>query len=253
MPSEKRVSGSRFLKAVEAAAISPAEAKKTVQSYLRQSQKKYPADSESQHQDRIADKIVERYAKYAAMVGGTSALTGIIPGIGTAIAASAGAATDATFCMKLQVDMCMCLAEAFHYDLETEDARYLSFLLAGGGTLEKLDASTGVKIASQAGVHMLRQYLQGATLAATRQLLKKAGLSLTRRAMAKALPFGVGVAIGSSANYILTRFVGHQAKTWFILDRSIPKKKARPRVHPAKRKKRTLRTRSVRKIDGPPA
>jgi hypothetical protein len=58
--------------------------------------------------------------------------------------------------------------------------------------------------------------------------------------MAKALPFGVGVAIGSSANYILTRFVGHQAKTWFILDRSIPKKKARPKGHPAKRRKRTL-------------
>jgi uncharacterized protein (DUF697 family) len=117
--------------------------------------------------------------------------------------------------MKLQVDMCMCLAETYGYDLESEDSRHLSFLLAGGGTLEKLDASVGVKIASQAGVHMLRQYLQGATLLATKQIFKKVGVSLTKKAMAKALPFGVGVAIGSSANYALTRYVGHQAKTWF--------------------------------------
>jgi hypothetical protein len=105
MPLNQNASGTRFFGAVEAIAISQAEAKKAVQKHLSQSQKKYPHDSASQHQDRIADQIVDRYAQYAAMVGGTSALTGIFPGIGTAIAASAGAATDATVCMKLQVDM----------------------------------------------------------------------------------------------------------------------------------------------------
>lgn len=220
---EKKDSGSRLLKIVESMAISPAEATKTVQKYLGQSQKKFPEDSEWQHQDRIADKIVYRYAKYAAMVGGASALTGIIPGIGTAIAVSGGAATDASVCMKLQVDMCMCLAQTYNYDLENEAARYLSFLIAGGGTLEKLGKSTGVRIASQAGVRMLRQYLKGAALVATKEIFKKIGITLTRKAIEKALPFGVGVAIGSSANYALTRFVGHEAKTWFILDRSIPR------------------------------
>ncbi len=224
MAEEDKVSGSRLLKAVEAIAISPAEAKKIVQKYLNQSRKKYPEDSDWQHQDRIADKIVERYAKFAAMVGGASALTGVIPGIGTAIAIAGGAATDATVCMKLQVDMCMCLAETYGYDLQHEDARYLAFLIAAGGTLEKLGAGTGVRLASQAGVRMLRQYLKGAVLVAVKELFKRLGIIFTRQALEKALPFGVGVAIGSSANYVLTRFVGHQAKTWFVLDRSTPDK-----------------------------
>lgn len=224
MTEEEKVSGSRILKAVEAIAISPAEAKKTVQKYLGQSQKQFPEDTEQQHQDRVADKIIKRYARYAGMVGGTTALSGIIPGIGTAIAVSGGAATDATFCMKLQVDMCMCLTETYNYDLENEDARHLSFLIAGGGTLEKLSTTTGTRIASQAGVRMLRQYLKGAVLVAIKEIFKKVGITFTRKALEKALPFGVGVAISGSANYALTRFVGHQAKTWFILDRSIPKK-----------------------------
>jgi len=222
MSEEDKISGSRLLKAVEAIAISPAEAKKIVQKYLGQSRKKYPDDSDWQHQDRIADKIIDRYAKFAAMVGGASALTGIIPGIGTAIAIAGGAATDATVCMKLQVDMCMCLAETYGYDLQHEDARYLAFLIAAGGTLEKMGASTGVRLASQAGVRMLRQYLKGAVLVAVKELFKKLGIIFTRKAIEKALPFGVGVAIGSGANYVLTRFVGHQAKVWFILDRSTP-------------------------------
>jgi hypothetical protein len=224
MTEDEKVSGSRLLKAVESIAISPAEAKKTVQKYLGQSQKQFPKDTEQQHQDRVADKIIKRYARYAGMVGGTTALSGIIPGIGTAIAVSGGAATDATFCMKLQVDMCMCLAETYNYNLENEDARHLSFLIAGGGTLEKLGATAGVRIASQAGVRMLRMYLKGATLMAIREIFKKVGITFTRKALEKALPFGVGVAIGTGSNYALTRFVGNQAKTWFILDRSKPKR-----------------------------
>jgi hypothetical protein len=127
----------------------------------------------------------------------------------------------------------MCLAETYNYDLEDEDARFLSLLIAAGGTIEKYGTAAGVKLATQAGVRVVRQYLKGAVLVAIKELFKKVGLIFTRKALEKALPFGVGVAVGCSANYGLSRFVGHQAKTWFILDRSTPPKpkiKAKRRI-----------------------
>ncbi len=224
--SEEKVSGSRLLKAVETIAISPAEAKKIVNNYVRQSHRKHPNDSEWQHQERVADKIIARYCKLAALVGGTSSLTSIIPGLGTAISMTGGAFVDATVCMKLQVDMSMCLAETFGYDLNSEDARHLSLLIAASGTLEKAGKDTLVKLASEAGVRMLRQYLKGAALTAVKEAFKKIGITFTRKALEKALPFGVGVAVGSGANYALTWFVGNQAKQWFIIDRSMPKEES---------------------------
>ena len=33
------------------------------------------------------------------------------------------------------------------------------------------------------------------------------------------MTFGVGVVLGASSDYALTRYVGAQARRWFILDR----------------------------------
>jgi hypothetical protein len=118
--------------------------------------------------------------------------------------------------------MCYCLSEIYGYDITSEDAQHLSFLIAAGGTLEKAGVSGGTKLATQAGVRMLRQYLKGATLQAVKELFKKVGITFTRKAAEKALPFGVGVVIGGAANYGLTRYVGKQAKKWYQIDRQMP-------------------------------
>lgn len=219
---EEKVSGSRLLKAVQAIAISPAEAKKIGERYEKQSRKKYPNDSDWQHQERVADAIISRYSKYAAMVGGASALPSTIPGLGTAISMTGGTVADMTVSMKLQVDMCMCIAAAFGYDVETQDAQYLTFLIASGGVIEKAGVSGGVNFASKAGVRLLRQYLVGATLQAVKATFRRAGIVFTKKALEKALPFGVGVAAGGGGNYVLTRYVGNQAKQWFVIDRAMP-------------------------------
>ena len=57
------------------------------------------------------------------MVGGATALPGIIPGLGTAVAMVGGATADSLVGMKLQVDMCMCLAAVFKYDITSEDGK----------------------------------------------------------------------------------------------------------------------------------
>jgi hypothetical protein len=117
----------------------------------------------------------------------------------------------------------MCLAETFGHDVEGADARYLSFIIAAGGALEKAGVEAGAKLGSKAGVTMVRQYLRGAALQAVKELFKKLGIVFTRKALEKAIPFGVGVVLGASGDYALTRYIGAQAKKWFILDRDTPK------------------------------
>lgn len=216
---ESDVDGGRLLKAVQAVAITPEDAKELVRKYQVQVDRAHPKKNEFKRQEIVADKIVKRYSDLAAMTGGATALAGVVPGLGTAVAMLGGAAADAVVTMKLQVDMAMCIAETFGYDLNTDDAKHLSFLIAAGGSLEKAGVSAGTKMASQAGVNLLRKYLQGAVLVAIREFFKKLGIYFTRKALEKALPFGVGVVIGATANYALTKYVGSQAKRWFVIDR----------------------------------
>ena len=213
---------SRLLKIVESLAISPEDAQAIAERYLNQSRSKFPSDSEWQHQLRAADQVVTRYARMAGMVGGSTSLSGIIPGLGTAVAVVGGAAADTAVSMKLQVDMCMCLAAVFGYDVLSEDARYLVFLIAATGSLQRAGVEAGSKLGSQAGVRMLNEYLRGATLQAVKHAFRRVGVTFTRKAVAKAIPFGVGVAIGAGANYGLTRYVGKEAKEWFVIDSKTP-------------------------------
>ena len=209
---------SRLLKIVEAIAISPEDAKAIAGRYLNQSRSRYPRDSEWEHQLRAADQVIKRYAQWAGMVGGMTGLSGVIPGLGTAVAAVGGAATDTAVCMKLQVDMCMCLAAVFGYDILSEDARHLAFLIAATGSLERVGVEAGAKLGSKAGVRMLNEYLKGAALQVIKHAFRRVGVTFTRKAVAKAIPFGVGVVIGTGANYGLTRYVGREAKEWFVID-----------------------------------
>lgn len=211
----------RLLKFVQAIAISPADAKRVVARLRKQSERRYRG-SAAGHDGRVADAVVARYCRFAATSGGLTALAGVVPGIGTAAAMVGGSATDIAVSMKLQVDMCICLAETFGYDVAEPDARYLAFLIAAGGALERAGVESGVRVASRAGVNLLRRYMRGAALQVLKELFKKLGVTFTRKALEKALPFGVGVAFGASGNYAMTRFVGGQAKQWFLLDRDTP-------------------------------
>jgi hypothetical protein len=81
-----------------------------------------PKASEHEVQALVAEKIISRYAKMSATNGGVTALAGVIPGLGTAVAMVGGGLTDATIGMKFQVDMCRCLADTFGWDLASDQA-----------------------------------------------------------------------------------------------------------------------------------
>lgn len=133
-----------------------------------------------------------------------------------------GAVADAAVSMKLQIDMCICLTYAFEVSATMEEKRHLAFLIATTGTVEGAGTPVATRVASQAGVRLLRQYLRGAALETIKELSKRIGIIFTRKALEKALPFGIGVLISSTANYALTRYVGAQAIRWFELNAEMP-------------------------------
>lgn len=213
--SSSNTSGTMLYRTVNRIAIAPADARKMVRQYNKKCPSKW---SRSKRRNRVAGKITSRYARLAATSGGLTALPGTIPGIGQALAMLGGGATDTVICMKLQVDMCMCLAEAFDYDVSATDTRHLAFMIASGGALNKAGTEAATRIGSKAGVKMLQRYLRGATLQAVKQMFRKVGITFTRKSMERSLPFGIGVALGGAANYGLTRYVGSEATQWFVLD-----------------------------------
>lgn len=209
---------SSLMKLVEAIAISPDDARIVVSKYQNQVMEKLSGASKPDIDNIVIDKIISRYCKLAAMSGGVTSLAGIVPGIGTAVAVTAGGLADVSASMKLQIDMTMCLAIAINDGLSNEDAKNMSYIIALTGSLEHLGATSATRIASKAGVKMVNKYLTGGTLEVIKALFKSIGITFTQKAAAKAIPFGIGVVIGSSLNYALTKFVGNQARDFFLLD-----------------------------------
>lgn len=218
--TEKEDNASALMKAVEIIAISPADARVVVSQYEQQARASRPKASEKELKNLVCEKIIKRYSKLASTSGGATALAGVIPGIGTAVSLVGGGLADVTVCMKLQIDMTMCIALAINKNLSNEDAKHMSFIIALAGSLEQVGSAGATRIASKAGVKMVDKYLKGAALQAIKELFKKIGIEFTKKATMKVIPFGVGVVIGASTNYWLTKYVGNTAKDFFDLDAS---------------------------------
>ena len=213
-------SGSWLVRLINSLAISADDAYALARSYRQRSERRYPDDIPEAHRDRIARAIIKRYAKMAAISGGATALPETVPGIGTALAILGGGSVDVGVCLKLQVDMCRCLAACYNYDLTSEDAKHISMLLAFFGTIESLGGSAGAALGTKAGVSMLRMYLRGTVLRTLKGAFSSIGVKFTRKALEKSTPFGIDIIIGAGINYGITHYVGNTAKAWFQLDQA---------------------------------
>ncbi len=207
-----------LLQAIELVLANPAEIRKESLNLQKKYQQRF-SDSKSDDEiiAMVADKIVSNYSYCAAFVGGATALTGIIPGLGTVIATFGGATADAALSMKYQIEMTMAIASVYGHNIENEEEKRLCLIVAGLGAINKAAKEGGKQIGTKAFVKMTQQYLKGTTLQAVKEIFKKVGITFTRKAAEKAIPFGVGVIIGFSANKGLTWYVGSKAKDFFAI------------------------------------
>jgi hypothetical protein len=198
MTRELKTEDSSIMKMVQAIAMSPDDARAVVAKYQKQVVAAKPGLAEAAVIEIVCKKIISHYSNLAATTGGATALTGVVPGIGTAVALVGGTLTDISISLKFQIDMCLCLALAVNGELTNEDAKNMSFIIALWGSLEQAGAKSGTALASKAGVKMLNMYLKGPALITIKQLFAKIGIEFTKKAAAKVIPFGVGVVIGAS-------------------------------------------------------
>ena len=138
-------------------AMSPEETKKMVAQMKANVKKSNPSSTDKAINQHVANSIVKKYCRLSSLTGGATALTGVIPGITTILAAAGGTTADVALTMKYQVDMCMCLAENYGYDITTVDAQNLSFLIAGGATIENFGSKGVAAIGSKASVKMVQK------------------------------------------------------------------------------------------------
>ena len=208
----------KLLKAVELILAKPEDIKKEAIQVLKKYKKANSNKSESEVQHLASKKIISNYSYYAAFTGGATALSGVIPGIGTAVAIAGGASADAVACMKFQIEMTMAIATVYGHDILIEEEKRLCYIFAGLGAMSEAAKEGGKTDGSKAFVKLVQQHLKGATLQAVKEIFKKLGITFTRKALEKAIPFGVGVVIGFSATKGITWYVGTKARDFFTAD-----------------------------------
>ena len=87
----------------------------------------------------------------------------------------------------------------------------LAFVLALAGSAEQLLANGDRAAVQKIAQKLVYQYLRGPALITIKQLFKRVSITFTQKAMAKAVPLGVGVAFSGTTNYVLTTVVGKVA------------------------------------------
>lgn len=216
--STATIKAPKILHAIELILAKPEAIKKESLQLISKIEKAHPHKSPAEVRRAAAQKIISNYSYYAAFSGGTTALAGIIPGLGTAVAVAGGASADAVALMKFQIEMTMAIASVYGRDILLEEEKRLCFIIAGLGAINEAAHQGGKAGGSKAFISLVKEKLKGATVLAVKEIFKKVGVTLTRKALEKAIPFGVGVVIGFTANKGLTWYVGVKARDYFSAD-----------------------------------
>jgi hypothetical protein len=218
MAAEEKDYGTALMDIVQAITISPDDARELVRQYEAQARAKHPTATDDDIKEIVIAKIIKRYSMLAGASGGATSLVGVVPGLGTALAAYGGVAADTFICTKLQVDMTLCIAIAINDQLANEDARHMTLIIALGGLLESFASEKVAEVVSKAAVKVVREHLKGATLQTVKHLFRAVGVAFTRKSVEKAIPYGFGVIIGTTTSYYLTRYIGKLARDVLLLE-----------------------------------
>jgi hypothetical protein len=204
-----------ILKAIELILAKPEDIKRETLSLVNKEQKASPNADSKTIRNRVSKKVIQRYSYFTGFVGGASGLFSVIPGLGQAIALVGGASGDIVVTMKFQIEMVMALAVIHDHDILNQEEQRLCFLVAGLGAINQTLQQGGKQLGARAFVNVVRQYLKGSVLVAIKEVFKRVGVTFTRKALEKAIPFGVGIIVGASFNTAFTTYIGDRANYFF--------------------------------------
>lgn len=188
-----------------------------------------PGASPEVKSEAIADPIKKKMTALGAAAGATAAA----PGVGTTAAMGALAAELGVVALQI-TDMVMAIGAAYgHTDASADERRawVLAVLAFGEDAAEEfatLARDIGLKLGDSAAIEMATEAVEGGagqvvTIDALRrinaalvaQVLRKWGARRGAATLGKLLPFGIGAAVGGSANYLLLRELSNQTDDFF--------------------------------------
>lgn len=204
-----------LLKALELILVSPAVIKQKVKKTKEKLRLRGKAWNEETWKEKVADRLIASYSTKAGLSGGATALIGVVPGLGTALELFGGTTADMALCLKYQVEMSMALADLYGQDIKNEADRKHYFIIAGLSTLNTEAVRQGSEGAAKLFTKLLERSLRDAGFETVRVLFRKLSITLSKKMLQKAIPFGIGAVIGFSSNKTLTWMVGQRAKDFF--------------------------------------
>lgn len=190
------------------------------------------AQAEGNTPDAKVRFLTKKFRKELVAVGAATGAVAAAPGVGTAAAASALAADLGWFAMRA-TDLIMAIGAVHgHTESTTEERRawVLSVLAFGDEAAIQFESLlTQFEQSSPESGQRLKNRIAGVagTDAATLDALRRINSSLAGRVVAKfgsrrsvlafgkLMPFGVGAAVGGSANYALVRAISSHANKFF--------------------------------------
>lgn len=180
-----------------------------------------------------AKAIAAPIRKNMTAVGAAAGATAAAPGVGTSIAIGTLAAEIGVVALKT-TDMVMAIGAAYgHLDAEPDERRawVLAVLAFGDDAADEfatLARDMGLRVADGRALDIASEAIVGgggqvATIDALRRInatlvahvLKKWGARRGAATVGKLLPFGIGAAVGGSANFLMIREFAKQADRFF--------------------------------------
>ena len=120
--------GNVLERAIRHVARTPDQSKRLAQRRLAEARRRAPGTGELKLKRKAAKTIVRGDSLRSGVAGGSTGMVGAIPGVGTAVALTAGVTSDVALQMQVNVDMCHVLVHLFKP--EPDDARAFSYAVS---------------------------------------------------------------------------------------------------------------------------
>ena len=169
--------------------------------------------------ERVA-QITGRYAREMAAVGAAAGAAAAVPGAG-AVALIGTAAVELGWFAARTGDLILAVAAVYGHTSATVEERrawVLSILAFGDAApagFTKVAGEVGKGLGRRATDRIPAETLRAINRALGRTVVTRYGTKRGAVALGRALPFGIGAAIGGTANYAFARAVARQATLFF--------------------------------------
>ena len=171
-------------------------------------------------EERVA-QVEKSFRRELTVAGAAAGATAAVPGVGTAAAFSLAAAEFSLITVR-SADMILAIAATHGLEDSTVEERrtwVLAVLLFGDAAAKgatKLAGELGKGLGSKATNRVSAAQLAKLNRAMGRTIVTKYGTKRGAVVLCRLLPFGIGAAIGGSANYLLTNALASHANSFFL-------------------------------------